>query len=89
MSGQGAIRLGDHHAGGGRMIEASGFPVNGIAQCLLGVKAICATHQGTYALVSGGDGTAIHNGRPMAFEPATLACGCSVMSSCTVQYAKA
>ncbi|KAF0864154.1 PAAR domain-containing protein [Pseudomonas sp. LD120] len=89
MSGRGAIRLGDRHSGGGSMIEASGFPVNGIVQCLLGDKALCPTHLGTYVLVSGGDGSAIHNGRPMAFEPATLACGCSVVSSCTVQYAKA
>ena len=89
MSGRGAIRLGDNHSGGGSMIEASGIPVNGIAQCLLGDKASCPTHLGSYALVSGGDGSAIHNGRPMVFEPATLACGCSVSSSCTGQYTKA
>ncbi|BAQ81808.1 PAAR domain-containing protein [Pseudomonas sp. St29] len=89
MSARGAIRLGDNHSGGGSMIEASGIPVNGIAQCLLGDKASCPTHLGSYALVSGGDGSAIHNGRPMVFEPATLACGCSVSSSCTGQYAKA
>ncbi|EJQ9336300.1 PAAR domain-containing protein [Salmonella enterica] len=71
------------------MIEASGFPVNGKPQCLLGDKAICPAHKGTFPLVSGGDGTAIHNGRPMVFEPAQLACGCSVLSSCAGQYDKA
>ena len=71
------------------MIEASGFPVNGILQCLLGDKAFCPAHKGNFPLVSGGDGTAIHDGRPMVFEPAQLACGCSVTSSCTAQYAKA
>ncbi|MGV8401402.1 PAAR domain-containing protein [Pseudomonas aeruginosa] len=85
----GAIRLGDPHSGGGHMIEASGFPVNGKPQCLLGDKAICPTHKGTFPLVSGGDETAIHNGRPMVFEPANLSCGCQVSSSCSAQYRKA
>ncbi|EDW2056463.1 PAAR domain-containing protein [Salmonella enterica subsp. enterica] len=85
----GAIRLGDRHSGGGNLIEASGFPVNGKPQCLLGDKAICPAHKGTFPLVSGGDGTATHNGRPMVFEPAQLACGCSVLSSCAGQYDKA
>lgn len=89
MSGRGAIRLGDQHSGGGSMVEANGFPVNGILQCLLGDKATCPTHKGNFPLVSGGDRTAIHNGRPMVFEPAQLACGCSVTSSCTAKYAKA
>lgn len=86
MSGDGAIRLGDAHSGGGKMMEASGFPVNGIAQCLLGDNAICPKHKGIFPLVSGGDGSAIHNGTPMVFEPATLACGCSVSSSCSGRY---
>lgn len=62
MSGRGAIRLGDSHSGGGTMIEASGFPVDGIPQCLLGDKAQCPKCKGTYPLVSGGDGTTIQNG---------------------------
>ncbi|MFD4836907.1 PAAR domain-containing protein [Achromobacter sp. NPDC058515] len=85
---QGAIRLGDRHSGGGVMIEASGFPVNGAAQCLIGDKAVCPAHKGTFPLVEGGSMGAIHNGRPMAFEPARLACGCSVASSCVGQYAR-
>lgn len=89
MSGRGAIRLGDSHSGGGTMIEASGFPVDGIPQCLLGDKAQCPKCKGTYPLVSGGDGTAIQNGRPMVFEPAQLACGCTVSSSCAEHYYKA
>lgn len=86
---RGAIRLGDKHSGGGVMIEASGFPVNGKPQCLLGDKAVCPTHKGVFPLASGGDETAIHNGRPMVFEPAKLACGCQVSSSCSAQYRKA
>ncbi|RJL26760.1 PAAR domain-containing protein [Pectobacterium polaris] len=86
MSGRGAIRLGDAHSGGGKMIEASGFPVNGVPQCLLGDNAVCPTHKGTFPLVSGGDGSAVHNGRPMIFEPGKLACGCSVSSSCAGNY---
>ncbi|VWC94303.1 PAAR domain-containing protein [Burkholderia aenigmatica] len=86
---QGAIRLGDPHTGGGVMTEASGFPVNGKRQCLIGDKAICPTHKGIFPLVSGGDGTATLDGRPMVFEPAQLACGCCVTSTCTNQYSRA
>jgi len=76
MSRHGAIRLGDQHSGGGTMKEASGFPVNGRPQCLLGDHADCPTHRGLYPLVSGGDSLATQNGRPLVFEPAQLACGC-------------
>lgn len=86
MSVKGAIRLGDSHSGGGVMIEASGIPVNGIAQCLLGDKADCPRHKGTFPLVSDGESGAIHNGRPMVFEPAKLSCGCSVSSTCAGSY---
>ncbi|WP_423762280.1 PAAR domain-containing protein [Burkholderia sp. NLJ2] len=86
---KGAIRLGDQHSGGGSMIEASGFPVNGRPQCLLGDKAVCQTHNGTFPLVSGGNESVVHNGRPMVFEPARLACGCLVTSTCTGKYARA
>lgn len=82
----GAIRLGDSHTGGGAMIEASGFPVNGKPQCLLGDRAQCPTHKGKFPLVSGGDGAAIMDGRALVFEPAQLACGCAAYSSCTGQY---
>lgn len=85
----GAIRLGDNHTGGGTMIEASGFPVNSKPQCLLGDHAQCTTHKGKFPLVSGGDGSAIQNGRSMIFEPAQLACGCAVHSSCAGQYDRA
>ncbi|WP_081478085.1 PAAR domain-containing protein [Achromobacter arsenitoxydans] len=85
----GAIRQGDKHSGGGSMIEASGFPVNGRPQCLLGDHANCPTHKGTFRLVSGGDASALHNGRAMVFEPARLACGCEVFSSCAGQFRKA
>lgn len=71
------------------MIEASGFPVNGKPECLIGDKANCPTHKGIFPLVSGSDESAIHNGRLMVFEPAELACGRSVNSSCSEQYAKA
>lgn len=89
MPRKGAIRLGDPHTGGGSMIEASGFPVNGKPQCLLGDKAQCPTHLGTFPLVSSGDSSATFNGHPMAFEPAQLACGCEVSSTCTRAFAKA
>ncbi|MHC9238690.1 PAAR domain-containing protein [Pseudomonas aeruginosa] len=79
---RGAIRLGDGHSGGGRMIEASGMLVNGRRQCLLGDKAECLLHAGIFPLVSGGEGSAQHDRRPMVFEPAHLACGCQVFSSC-------
>lgn len=82
----GAIRLGDSHSGGGMMIEASGFPVDGKAQCLLGDHARCDRHNERFPLVSGGDDGAVMNGRPMVFEPALLACGCAVYSSCTERY---
>nr|WP_306296688.1 PAAR domain-containing protein [Pseudomonas taiwanensis] len=82
----GAIRLGDGHSGGGAMVEASGFPVDGRPQCLLGDHAQCPTHKGRFPLASGGDSSAIMNGRPLVFEPAQLACGCSVYSSCAGQY---
>jgi uncharacterized Zn-binding protein involved in type VI secretion len=84
----GAIRLGDKHSGGGVMTQASGLPVNDIKQCVLGDVAICPTHQGSFPLVSGGDGSATFNGRPLVFEPAQLACGCSVSSSCAQSYAR-
>ncbi|MFK1554697.1 PAAR domain-containing protein [Pseudomonas aeruginosa] len=82
----GAIRLGDSHSGGGTMIEASGFPVDGRPQCLLGDHAQCPAHKGKFPLISGGDGSAVMNGRPLVFEPAQLACGCAVYSSCAGQY---
>lgn len=60
------------------MIEGSGFAVDGKAQCLEGDHAWCPTHKGRFPLVSGGDGFAMQDGRPLIFEPAQLACGCSV-----------
>ncbi|WP_404824780.1 PAAR domain-containing protein [Burkholderia cepacia] len=89
LMSHGAIRFGDRHTGGGTMLEASGFPVNGIRQCLLGDKAECPTHNGMFPLVSGGDHDVLCNGRPLIFEPAQLACGCRVLSSCDGQYGKA
>ena len=71
------------------MIEASGFPVNGKSQCLLGDHAQCPTHKGRFPLVSGGDGSVVMNGRALVFEPARLACGCRVFSSCAGQYDRA
>lgn len=87
MSG-GAIRLGDRHSGGGVMVEASGFPVNDIRQCVLGDMAICPKHDGKFPLVSGGDASAAIDGRPLVFEPAALECGCSICSSCADGYAR-
>ncbi|WP_176081226.1 PAAR domain-containing protein [Paraburkholderia tropica] len=84
----GAIRWGDKHSGGGAMVQASGLPVNDIRQCVLGDLAVCPTHEGTFPLVSGGEGSAVFNGKPLIFEPARLACGCSVFSSCTAGYSR-
>jgi len=70
------------------MIEASGLTVNDKPQCLLGDKAICPKHNGTFALVSGGNSAALYNGRPMVFGPAQLACDCRVASSCPEQYSR-
>lgn len=88
MTRLGAIRLGDSHTGGGQMIEASGVPIDGIAQCVLGDQADCATHGGKFALVSTGDSGALFNGTPLVFEPARLECGCQVSSTCVGRYAR-
>ncbi|MGC7841177.1 PAAR domain-containing protein [Pseudomonas wayambapalatensis] len=88
MSRRGAIRMDDVHAGGGRMIEASGMLINGRAQCVLGDRAECPLHNGVFALVSGGEDSIKSNGRPLMFEPAKLDCGCQVRSSCSAGYAK-
>ncbi|MFV3405161.1 PAAR domain-containing protein [Pseudomonas sp. NY15463] len=89
MPGHGAIRLGDTHSGGGRMIEANGVMIDGQAQCVLGDNAQCPLHVGIYPLVSGGDGSVLFEGQPLIFEPAELACGCQVFSTCTRGHAKA
>lgn len=88
MSRRGAIRRGDLHSGGGQMTEARGVLVDGRQQCILGDRAPCPLHGGTFALVSGGDGGALFNGIALAFEPAKLACGCTLSSSCSIAYAK-
>jgi len=82
MTRYGDIRFGDSHAGGGSMIEASGIPVSGKNLCLMGDRGYCPTHNGTFPLVSGGNPAWTVNGRMAVFEPAKLACGCSVISSC-------
>jgi uncharacterized Zn-binding protein involved in type VI secretion len=84
----GAIRWGDKHSGGGTMVQASGLPVNDIKQCLLGDMAVCPMHEGMFPLISGGGGSAVFNGKPLIFEPAKLACGCSVFSSCAGSYVR-
>lgn len=83
MTRYGGIRLGDSHTGGGTMLEASGFPVNGINLCLIGDHGFCPTHNGSFPLVSTGNpfGFSV-NGRQAVYEPAKLACGCSAISSC-------
>jgi|GEM_PF-1005141 len=83
MTRYGGIRLGDAHTGGGTMVEANGFPVNGINLCVIGDKAYCPTHNGSFPLVSTGNpfGFTLNN-RQVVYEPAKLACGCSVISSC-------
>ncbi|EKT4503136.1 PAAR domain-containing protein [Pseudomonas alloputida] len=88
MSRKGAIRKGDPHSGGGRMGEGSGMVVNGRPQCILGDHAPCPLHGGTFALVSGGDRGVLCNGIALVFEPAELACGCRVSSTCSGPYAK-
>lgn len=83
MTRYGGIRLGDSHTGGGTMLEASGFPVNGINLCVIGDRGYCPTHNGTFPLVSTGNPFGFTlNGRRAAYEPAKVACGCSVISSC-------
>lgn len=83
MTRYGGIRLGDSHSGGGSMVEASGFPVNGINLCVIGDRGYCPTHSGTFPLVSTGNPFGFTlDGRPVVYEPAKLACGCSVISSC-------
>lgn len=83
MTRYGGIRLGDSHTGGGTMLEASGFPVDGINLCVIGDRGYCPTHNGSFPLVSTGNPFGFTlNGRPAVYEPAKLACGCSVISSC-------
>ncbi|MFO3724672.1 PAAR domain-containing protein [Pseudomonas sp. HLMP] len=88
MSRQGAIRKGDSHSGGGQMTEGNGVLIDGRRQCVLGDRAQCALHGGPFALVSSGDNSVLFNGTPLAFEPAELACGCRVSSSCAAGHAK-
>jgi uncharacterized Zn-binding protein involved in type VI secretion len=80
--------MGDSHSGGGVMVEASGFPVMGRKLCLIGDHAFCPTHNGSFPLVGGGSPSVIVMGRMAAFEPATLACGCTVISSCREFFAR-
>ncbi len=89
MPRQGAIRLGDEHSGGGKMIEASGVVIDGVAQCVLGDRAQCPLHVGIYPLVSGASNSVLFAGKPLIFEPAELACGCQVFSTCAAGHAKA
>lgn len=89
MPRRGAIRKGDPHSGGGRMSEGSGVLISEQHQCTLGDRATCPLHGGTFALISGGDGSVLFNGTPLVFEPAELACGCKVSSTCSGAYAKA
>jgi hypothetical protein len=70
------------------MLEASGLPVKGKRLCLIGDRGFCQTHNGAFALVGGGDPNYIFNGRMAVFEPATLACGCTVISSCRDFFAR-
>ncbi|MBV4504781.1 PAAR domain-containing protein [Pseudomonas sp. BW13M1] len=89
MARHGAIRKGDRHSGGGRMIEGRGVLIDGVPQCVLGDRAACALHGGEFALVSSADNTVLFNDIPLVFEPAQLACGCSVLSSCRPSNARA
>lgn len=83
MTRYGGIRLGDSHTGGGNMVEASGFPVNGINLCVIGDMGYCPTHGVSFPLVSTGNPFGFTlNGRQVVYEPAKLACGCSAISSC-------
>ena len=88
MTRYGAIRLGDSHTGVGVMLEASGFPLTDKKHCLLGDRAFCPTHGGSFALVSGGNPDFMVVGRMAAIEPAKLACGCTVISTCREYFAK-
>lgn len=88
MTRYGGIRLGDSHTGGGVMVEASGFPVGGKNQCRIGDQAFCPTHNGSFPLVSGGNADFMVMGRMAVFEPAKLACGCTVISSCREFFAR-
>ena len=75
MTRYGAIRQGDSHTGGGVMLEASGFPIIDKNHCLMGDRAFCPTHGGSFPLVSGGAPDFMVMGRMAVYEPAKLACG--------------
>lgn len=77
----GFIRLGDPIAGGGKVIQASGFPSDGIPIALERDKGFCAVHGGEFEIL-GGNPLFIVNGRRSATEQLSkLACGCAMVST--------
>jgi hypothetical protein len=70
------------------MLEASGFPIIDKNHCLMGDRAFCPTHGGSFPLVSGGAPDFMVMGRMAVYEPAKLACGCTVIFTCREVFAR-
>lgn len=78
-AGDGVIRYGDATTHGGRVIEASGYMVNGKQAALVGDKVTCPKH-GVCSIIEGHPAITF-NGRLVAFHGATTSCGARVRSS--------
>ncbi|MDO1530089.1 PAAR domain-containing protein [Fulvimonas sp. R45] len=79
----GAIRLGDKTTGGGTVISCQydGFyMVEGKAGAVVGDKATCQKHGGTFSFVEGDPHKRVM-GRGIVHEGHKLACGCTAISS--------
>ena len=79
--GDGSIRLGDPTTSGGKVIQASGFPSDGIPTALENDKASCPLHGGDFPII-GGYAFFKQSGRNTATEQLSkLACGCGLIST--------
>lgn len=77
----GFIRLGDPTTSGGKVVQASGFPSDGIPTALEDDKASCPLHGGDFPIV-GGYAFFKQSGRNTATEQLSkLACGCGLIST--------
>ncbi|MEL1266388.1 PAAR domain-containing protein [Pseudoxanthomonas putridarboris] len=83
---RGYIRLGDPTTGGGIVVSAGGYPVNGKPLALVSDEATCPKHKGSFK-IQDGDPERTHEGRSMAWQGSRLACGCQLISTCADYFA--
>lgn len=77
----GFIRLGDPIAGGGKVIQASGFPSDGIPIALERDKGFCEVHGGEFEILEGNTLFVINGRRSATEQLSKLACGCALIST--------